>query len=269
MTADPGWYPDPDGQPALRYWDGSVWTEHLEAATPKGSTSSGPWPAVVAVLAVSVLAVWGFVAWQAVTDDDDATTVATADADGFDETGAEGDGGALDLDEMTDGAMDNETGETGGDGSDDDGSDDGRAADDAAEEGPTERPGTLIVEVARLRALPALDAEELTSIDGQAGRPLTVVGEPVEGWYQVRIDGVTGWMFGAFVLPAADGFTVVRTVDFEPVVLLDADGDPLPTTNRSGSFALVTDTADADLWPVVLPEGGMAHVDPDVVTVLS
>ena len=24
----PGWYPDPQGQARLRYWDGSAWTEH-------------------------------------------------------------------------------------------------------------------------------------------------------------------------------------------------------------------------------------------------
>ena len=24
----PGWYPDPQGQKRLRYWDGSAWTEH-------------------------------------------------------------------------------------------------------------------------------------------------------------------------------------------------------------------------------------------------
>lgn len=27
----PGWYPDPGGEPALRYWDGEQWTSHLHA----------------------------------------------------------------------------------------------------------------------------------------------------------------------------------------------------------------------------------------------
>jgi hypothetical protein len=34
MTSDsagppPGWYADPSGSPALRWWDGTAWTEHL------------------------------------------------------------------------------------------------------------------------------------------------------------------------------------------------------------------------------------------------
>ncbi|MGO4255688.1 excalibur calcium-binding domain-containing protein [Marmoricola sp. RAF53] len=30
--ADPGWYPQPDG--SQRYWDGQVWTEHVQQPTP-------------------------------------------------------------------------------------------------------------------------------------------------------------------------------------------------------------------------------------------
>ena len=28
MTAPAGWFPDPSGQPGLRYFDGTNWTEH-------------------------------------------------------------------------------------------------------------------------------------------------------------------------------------------------------------------------------------------------
>lgn len=27
MATSPGWFPDPDGKPCSRYWDGSSWTE--------------------------------------------------------------------------------------------------------------------------------------------------------------------------------------------------------------------------------------------------
>lgn len=33
MAAQPGWYPDPNGAPQLRYWDGQQWTEALAAPT--------------------------------------------------------------------------------------------------------------------------------------------------------------------------------------------------------------------------------------------
>ncbi len=35
----PGWFPDPSGQPGLRYWDGSTWTPHhsLAAGLPGGA----------------------------------------------------------------------------------------------------------------------------------------------------------------------------------------------------------------------------------------
>lgn len=41
MTVPAGWYPDPLGEAAQRWWDGSVWTEHVNppvAATPPAAT---------------------------------------------------------------------------------------------------------------------------------------------------------------------------------------------------------------------------------------
>ena len=29
-----GWHPDPQGQAALRYWDGQQWTEHVSDGQP-------------------------------------------------------------------------------------------------------------------------------------------------------------------------------------------------------------------------------------------
>lgn len=32
MNTPAGWYPDPQQQGQLRYWDGAAWTEHLAPA---------------------------------------------------------------------------------------------------------------------------------------------------------------------------------------------------------------------------------------------
>jgi uncharacterized Tic20 family protein len=36
----PGWYPDPGGSPAHRYWDGTRWTDALSSAIPPASPSN-------------------------------------------------------------------------------------------------------------------------------------------------------------------------------------------------------------------------------------
>ncbi|MEA3077412.1 MAG: type pilus assembly protein PilA [Actinomycetota bacterium] len=61
-----GWYQDPAGGGGRRYWDGSSWTEHVEAPTawigppPSGPRSRTPvwvWLVAVAVVGVFVLAI--------------------------------------------------------------------------------------------------------------------------------------------------------------------------------------------------------------------
>lgn len=41
-TPEPGWYPDPSGQPALRWWDGNNWSNQTQAAPPPGTMSPLP-----------------------------------------------------------------------------------------------------------------------------------------------------------------------------------------------------------------------------------
>jgi hypothetical protein len=45
-TAAPGWYPDPSGQAAWRYWDGSAWTAHQSPGAPAASPAPAPEPAL-------------------------------------------------------------------------------------------------------------------------------------------------------------------------------------------------------------------------------
>lgn len=32
-----GWYPDPEGQPVMRWWDGTSWREQTQVAAPNGT----------------------------------------------------------------------------------------------------------------------------------------------------------------------------------------------------------------------------------------
>jgi hypothetical protein len=41
-SIQPGWYPDPDGNPAERYWDGGLWTEQTRPVTPVTSPMMNP-----------------------------------------------------------------------------------------------------------------------------------------------------------------------------------------------------------------------------------
>ncbi len=59
--AAPGWYPDPKGISKLRYWNGSIWTDHVWSSKPPRGPLDGARMLVVAggiALAVSPLLPW-------------------------------------------------------------------------------------------------------------------------------------------------------------------------------------------------------------------
>lgn len=80
----PGWYPRPDMQDTLGFWDGQQWTEQTQpaSATPSATANSRR---TLAVIVAAVVALLAFAGWQVVTSDDDlqcATERAEAASEG-------------------------------------------------------------------------------------------------------------------------------------------------------------------------------------------
>ncbi len=132
---------------------------------------------------------------------------------------------------------------------------------------PGQRPAKLYADVAKLRTGPNLSFSEIATLSDRRGAGVVVFGDPVDGWYEVEIDGFRGWMFGSLVVPPSSGLTVVETRDDSPVVLRDRSGNPLGRANQSGNLALVTDRSSG-LWEVILPEGGTAWVEADDIRIV-
>ncbi|WP_158277091.1 DUF2510 domain-containing protein [Serinibacter arcticus] len=42
LTKEPGWYPDPQGVPQVRFWDGDTWTDYTQPFAPLETASHGP-----------------------------------------------------------------------------------------------------------------------------------------------------------------------------------------------------------------------------------
>lgn len=77
-----GWYPRPDMQDTLGFWDGRAWTDQTQPArvTADGRNRAAKW-----VTAAVIAAVVGYAGYQIVTADDDlqcATERAEAARDG-------------------------------------------------------------------------------------------------------------------------------------------------------------------------------------------
>lgn len=124
------------------------------------------------------------------------------------------------------------------------------------------RPGQLHSTYATLRSGPTLhDSTEITIIEDREDDPLTIVEGPnPDGWYLVEMDGMQGWIFGAFVLPPAANHHAGETLDGSRAVLRSESGEPLGLENPSGNAVLVVGSTGEPYWKVQLPDGTTAWV---------
>lgn len=86
MSSDvqPGWYPDPDGKPAERYWDGDKWTEQTRPQTVKKSQPKKNGDYIKreksrydGLIGWSIIIIIGLIFFSCVTSDDDGETTST------------------------------------------------------------------------------------------------------------------------------------------------------------------------------------------------
>lgn len=133
---------------------------------------------------------------------------------------------------------------------------------------PPERQASLYSNFARLRGSPSLDGIELTTLQNRDGASVRVLGPHENGWYFIEVDGLRGWIFGAFVLPPDPDLSVAVTRTGEGAQLLNASGNILGITNSSGSKVIVIDDV-GDLFLVLLPEGSTAYVAKSAVLVVG
>jgi hypothetical protein len=115
----------------------------------------------------------------------------------------------------------------------------------------------LIPDAATIRSGPRLDSDELGVVEQSETLEIIAVGHPIDGWR--AIEGTGGWIWGAFVAPAAADQIVARTLTEAPAILRDEAGIPTGNPNLGGAYVLIVDGGQP-LWKIILPEGGFAYV---------
>ena len=129
---------------------------------------------------------------------------------------------------------------------------------------------TLYGNQVSLRTNTVMFDDTFIALVGNAAKntPITILEHTADGWYRINIDGIEGWMFGAFVLPPADGFQVGETRSGQPALLRDANGNPTGRENESANAVLITDSTGG-LWEILLPDGGTAWVNGADTTIVA
>jgi len=122
------------------------------------------------------------------------------------------------------------------------------------------RDGRIIGELARPVRLYREDAFASTVLtELGVNTPLSIF-ERDRGWYRVEANGTTGWVFGAYVLPAQAGFANFISVDGTVLEPLTPDGQPIAGDYRGGKYAFGRATAVDGRIEIFLPSGRLATV---------
>lgn len=226
------------------------------AVEPTPAPSANPRPPWLIPLALAVVAiVVGGAVGLLVAGGGDDTTTATAEPSGDDgSTSGSGDGDGGGGDSTTD-AGDGQSEST--DNGDDDPDETETTDPPTTSDEPAIRSGTLYSNYAKLRTGPNINNPEVAILQRE-GAPLQIIGRHQNGWYEVRMDGHQGWLFGAFVNPPPTGHQIIQASSGN-IVLRSSAGVPLGITNESGPKALATGST-GNLFRVILPNGETAYV---------
>ncbi len=135
----------------------------------------------------------------------------------------------------------------------------------APTQAPATRNGAIIGELARpvrMYSSNAFSSEVITELG--VGAPLEIQ-QRDKGWYQVSTNGSTGWIFGAFVTPAAEGFANFISIDGTLLEPRTKAGEPIAGTYRGGKYAFGRRAPVNGLIEIFLPSGRMATVEANAV----
>jgi len=154
------------------------------------------------------------------------------------------------------------------DGGPDDGPDDGTDSEPIAEVTTTQPGGDAVVagtriireltSPVRIYETPALNAP----VVGELGIAASVeVQERRDGWYRIESESVSGWAFGAYVVPSPDpDFLSMISIDGSTLQPQYADGELVPDTYEPGKYAIGYVEPDGNRTLIFLPDGLVVYI---------